>query len=144
MPSCFFHLNTNSECPSREDPSFLSTFPAASLRCFILLRSFSPSSPSIRPFITLATSSRSTIPCSLAFGHIATRRSSTNINAFIFCSAWSGQAISGVPWATLSSVEFQPQWLRNPPVEPCPRTWICGAQVDTTSLAPLSPLEPFR
>ncbi|KAF4401051.1 hypothetical protein G4B88_013892 [Cannabis sativa] len=47
-----------------------------------------------------------------------------------------GQATSGTPLTTLSSVEFQPQWERNPPVEPCLRIWDCGAQDGTTRPLP--------
>ncbi|CAA7402642.1 unnamed protein product [Spirodela intermedia] len=44
-----------------------------------------------------------------------------------------GHAIIGTPWTTLSSDEFQPQCVRNPPVDSCRRIFTCGAHDDTTS-----------
>ncbi|KAF7826160.1 hypothetical protein G2W53_017324 [Senna tora] len=112
-------------------------FAAASLRSFILLRTFLPSSPSIKSFTTLAISSLSTIPLSLAFGLNATLTSSVIITAFILCSAYSGQATNGTPFTTLSRIEFHPQCVKNPPVDGWLRTWACGAHDSTRSPRPL-------
>nr|KYP36309.1 hypothetical protein KK1_042582 [Cajanus cajan] len=68
-----------------------------------------PSLSSINPLTTLAISSLSTNPLSLTFGLSATFTSSVSITALRLCSAKSGHAITGTPFTTLSSTEFQPQ-----------------------------------
>ncbi|KAG5538691.1 hypothetical protein RHGRI_019302 [Rhododendron griersonianum] len=93
----FFHLNANSDNDFAEDPSLFSAFPAASCKLFIFPRTFSPSSPFMSSFTTLAISSLSTIPTSFALGLSATFKPSFDITAFIFCSAYSGQAIRATP-----------------------------------------------
>ncbi|KAF4357525.1 hypothetical protein F8388_002423 [Cannabis sativa] len=77
------------------------------------------------------------MPFSTVIGRNATSRPSTSITAFIFCSAKSGHAISGIPSTMLSRVELQPQWHKNPPVEPWLSTRVCGAQDCTTKPRPL-------
>uniref|UniRef100_A0A5K0VNG5 Uncharacterized protein n=1 Tax=Nymphaea colorata TaxID=210225 RepID=A0A5K0VNG5_9MAGN len=60
----------------------------------------------------------------------------SNTNAFILCSASSGQPMRGTPNQTLSSVEFHPQCDTNPPIAGCDRMASCGTHPAHTS--PLS------
>nr|ACR35177.1 unknown [Zea mays] len=52
--------------------------------------------------------------------------------AFCLWSANSGHASMGTPCTRLSSVEFQPQCVRKPPVDWCASTLGCGAHDGTT------------
>ncbi|RWR78436.1 hypothetical protein CKAN_00696700 [Cinnamomum micranthum f. kanehirae] len=110
----------------------------ASLSVIILVPILFPSSPpSIKSLTTLAISSLFTTPLSPAVSLTATFRFSTRINAFVLCSACSGNAIMGTPCTMLSCVEFHPQCQRNPPVDPWLRTSICGTHKGTTWPSPL-------
>ncbi|RYR05265.1 hypothetical protein Ahy_B06g085134 [Arachis hypogaea] len=100
-----------------DDPSSFNASAAASLSSRILCRIPFVSSPTIKPFTTIAISSLSTMPSLLNLGLRPTLRPSVNKTAFILCSANNGQVIIGTPITMLSSVEFQPQCVRNPPVE---------------------------
>nr|AFK40554.1 unknown [Lotus japonicus] len=118
---CLHFAATSARAIVDEPPSLIA-LPAAFFKSSILLLISTPSSPSIKPFTTLAISPLSTNPPSLTFGLNATFRPPDNNVAFKLCSAKSGHAITGTPWTTLSSTEFQPQCDKNPPVEPCPST----------------------
>nr|CAB3490207.1 unnamed protein product [Digitaria exilis] len=63
---------------------------------------------------------------------IAAPTPSDSITAFCRCSAKSGHATIGTPYTRLSSTEFHPQCVRNPPVAGWDSTFICGAHDGTT------------
>jgi hypothetical protein len=51
-------------------------------------------------------------------------------HTYLELKSWSpknGRHSIGTPSQTLSRVEFQPQWLQNPPTAPCANTSFCGA-----------------
>ncbi|KAL0905994.1 hypothetical protein M5K25_024453 [Dendrobium thyrsiflorum] len=131
-----FHLSATSLSALYDDPPSAKATAVASFNSFTLFLKTFPSSPSINSFTTLAISSLSIKPSSPFFGRIAIFTPSTNIIAFIACSANNGQAIIGTPCVTLSSVEFHPQCDRNPPVDECASTSICGAHDGTTKPTP--------
>ncbi|KAL0454971.1 UNVERIFIED_CONTAM: hypothetical protein Slati_0836300 [Sesamum latifolium] len=60
-----------------------------------------------------------TTPFSFSFTLIAPFRPSVKNTAFILCSKHSGHAIIGTPNTVLSSIEFHPQCVTNPPVDLC-------------------------
>ncbi|CAL9757170.1 unnamed protein product [Musa acuminata subsp. burmannicoides] len=130
---------TTSASALQEDPSLPATACAAA--CFsspAFSLAFFPASPSISSLATSATSSLRTspLPSAAVLGRSATPRPSAIITAFIRCSAYSGHAMIGTPWTKLSSNEFQPQWVRKPPVAAWASTSTWGTHSGTTSPAP--------
>uniref|UniRef100_A0ACD5V1G1 Uncharacterized protein n=1 Tax=Avena sativa TaxID=4498 RepID=A0ACD5V1G1_AVESA len=62
----------------------------------------------------------------------ATPTSNTSSNAFRCCSAYRGHGTNGTPCHRLSSVEFHPQCVTNPPTAGCARISFCGARLGHT------------
>ncbi|KAF5801305.1 hypothetical protein HanXRQr2_Chr06g0246571 [Helianthus annuus] len=85
----FFAFNLEANCSKVfvEHPSLLRTLLAASFSSRIRLLIGFPSSPSIKPFTTLAISTRLTMPFSSTLGLNATFIPSVKDTAFILCSA---------------------------------------------------------
>ncbi|GAV63556.1 hypothetical protein CFOL_v3_07074, partial [Cephalotus follicularis] len=101
-----------------DDPSWLKAIAVAYFNSLILPLTTFPSSPSISPLKHFAISSLNTTPFSLALTLNATFKSSASNTEFILCSAYSGHAMRGTPCTILSNVEFHPQCVKNPAVEP--------------------------
>ncbi|WVZ51156.1 hypothetical protein U9M48_002324, partial [Paspalum notatum var. saurae] len=97
-----------------------------------LARTTAPFPPS--PGIIISSLTAAAI-ASLSFtsgNRIAAPTPSASTTAFILCSANSGHASIGTPCTRLSSAEFHPQCVRNPPVASWPSTSVCGAHKGTT------------
>ncbi|KAK2975890.1 hypothetical protein RJ640_015321 [Escallonia rubra] len=62
--------------------------------------------------------------------------------AFNPWSAKQGMHIIGTPSQTLSTVEFQPQWLQKPPTASCANTSFCGAHFTMRPLSPVFSSKP--
>ncbi|RID53872.1 hypothetical protein BRARA_G01238 [Brassica rapa] len=92
----------------------LNDISALSLSSLTLLLISLPSSSAIT-FLTTASISDLVIASFESSALTAIPSSSLSNAAFIFCSAKSGHAIIGTPLTTPSSVEFQPQCVKNPP-----------------------------
>ena len=94
---------------------------ASSIFSFIWLAFLLISSPfSVFPntiSITLAISSCLVSESTPLATSTQTPTSFSSIWELKHCSPPSGQPMIGIPWLKLSSTEFQPQWLRNAPMD---------------------------
>ncbi|GAV69189.1 hypothetical protein CFOL_v3_12690, partial [Cephalotus follicularis] len=96
-----------------------------------------PSSSAMILLTVIFISSLPTIPFDgRIFDRTATPSSSVSSAAFNLCSAYSGHAIIGTPFVTLSSAEFHPQCDKNPPTDGWLKISTCGAQSRTTTPKP--------
>ncbi|KAG2685830.1 hypothetical protein I3843_10G136800 [Carya illinoinensis] len=97
------------------------------MACFLISLPFSPS---INSLTSLSTSSLFTLrSISMPMPH------STQANLqFVCCSAMNGQQSTGTPAHMLSSIEFHPLWVKNPPIDGWLSTCSCGYQLNIIPL----------
>ncbi|KAL0909647.1 hypothetical protein M5K25_020533 [Dendrobium thyrsiflorum] len=90
--------------------------------------------PFTPPIISLINSSTSFLLTSLLIS-IPTPQSVHEYLQFVCCSAKKGQQIIGTPPHKLSSVEFQPEWVKKTPTAGCVSSSSCAHHL---TISPLS------
>ncbi|GAV74512.1 hypothetical protein CFOL_v3_17992, partial [Cephalotus follicularis] len=99
----------------------------------------SPSLPSINLLIALSISTLSNLSFSNSKPTFHTQLTSL---AFTLWSPKLGQQIIGTPSDRHSRVEFQPQWLQNPPTALCAKTSFWGAHFTMQPNSTTASLKP--
>nr|CAB3504657.1 unnamed protein product [Digitaria exilis] len=108
-------------------PPVLAAATALSLSSATRRRISLPLSPSMASLMSASTSTRLTSsPISIPMPH-----SVHLYRQLVCCSAKNGQHTIGTPPQMLSSVEFQPECVRNTPTASCSSTAACGHHVDS-------------
>ena len=125
-------ISTNLFKELLEEPHSLMQSSTSSFKFLALSLIASPSFPAISLLIAFSIS-----PLSNSFSNSRpTLHTWLTYLAFTLWSPKHGLHIIGIPSQILSRVEFQPQWLKNPPTALCAKTSFCGAQF---TMQPLSP-----
>ncbi|WVZ66741.1 hypothetical protein U9M48_015925 [Paspalum notatum var. saurae] len=131
---------TNLSRLSRDDPPGATAALAFSFHSAALLLAAAPL-PSSAAMSSLTAASTWARPTSRGISS-PTPHSTHAYRALVTCSEKKGQQRSGTPARRLSRVEFQPQWLRKPPVAGCSSTASWSHHPTVSPRAPTASANP--